>query len=209
MPDAPTPTPTEIRRDAEAKQRAMRCLWQLDGVADKPRQAYLYAILDTARDERIYPRLRRFAATEQVVGLYQGRAATEMAAVAPYLVCLGSTDRVFDWLWEEGWGESWGIFLWSLVSLEALRAHFRRLTMVRTEDGSRLLFRFYDPRVLRQFLPHCDTHQLREVFGPVIKYLAETPGGGAISSFGGPQKLAVATTGLLVREAAAPSDRRA
>ena len=194
MPD--TPALAELRGNPDAKQRALRCLWQL-GTANARRQSYLYAVLDAARDERIYPTLRRLAATEQVVCLYQGRTATELAAVAPYLVCLGITDRVFDWLWEQGWGESWGIFLWSLVSQETLRSHFRRLNMVQTEQKQRMLFRFYDPRVLRMFLPTCDTAQLREMFGPVTAYMVESEDGGAILSCRGPDRLAVTTTELL------------
>src|ERR1700761_1332141 len=118
-------TAADIRRDPAAKQRAIRELWQLDRMPGGRRQPYLYAILDAARDERIYPGLHQLADTEEIVSLYQGPTASELASVAPYLVCLGTSDRVFDWIWQEGWGESWGIFLWSLVSPQRLREHFR------------------------------------------------------------------------------------
>lgn len=186
----------EIRGDREARNAARDALWQLTPASGGRRQSYLYAVLDAARDERIYPRLRQLSATEHVVGLYQGRTASELASVAPYLVCLGSTDRVFDWLWDEGWGESWGIFVWSLVSPQRLREHFRRLNMVQTEDRQRLLFRFYDPRVLRAFLPTCDAAQLREMFGPVAAYMAESGDGGAVISYRGPDRLMVTATAL-------------
>jgi hypothetical protein len=174
-------TTAEIRQDPAAKQRAIRRLWQLDRSPGGRRLPYLYAILDAARDERIYGGLRRLAATEEILPLYEGRAATEMATVAPYLVCLGTDDRVFNWIWEEGWAESWGIFLWSLVSPERLRAHFRRMTMVQMENGQRLLFRFYDPRVLILFLPTCETSQQTEMFGPVNRFSIENNGGAAIT----------------------------
>lgn len=188
-----------IRQNPQSRERAIRCLWQL-GPEGSRRQSYLYAIVDTARDPGIYPRLRQLAGTELVTCLYQGRTAIELAAVAPYLVCLGATDRVFDWLWNQGWGNSWGIFLWSLVSHETLRAHFRRLNMVQTEDRQRLLFRFYDPRVLRAFLPICDAAQLREMFGPVATYMAESEDGSEIISYRGPDRLMLTTTPLLARE---------
>jgi Domain of unknown function (DUF4123) len=178
--DARSLTAAEIRRDPEAKQRAIRVLWQLEHMPGGLRQPYLYAILDAARDERIYQGLRRLAATEEILCLYQGRAATEMATVAPYLVCLGTSDRVFDWIWEEGWGESWGILLWSLVSPTQLREHFRRLTMVRTEDKQRLLFRFYDPRVLGPFADSCIPEQLVELFGPIRNFMIEANDGRTI-----------------------------
>ena len=171
MPDDAAARREAIRQDRGAKERAIRILWQLDETPGQPRQSNLYAVLDAARDPRIYPGLRRLAETDQVLPLYQGAAATELAAVAPYLVCLGTTNRVFDWIWNEGWGESWGIFVWSLVSAETLRAHFRRLTMVRTEDTARFLFRFYDPRVISIFLPTCDKAQTMEFFGPVYRFV--------------------------------------
>jgi hypothetical protein len=169
-----------IRRDSEAKLRAIRLLWRLDRMPGGQRQPYLHAILDAARDERIYPGLRQLAATEEILCLYQGPTANELASVAPYLVCLATGDRVFDWIWHEGWGESWGIFLWSLISPQALRDHFRRLMFIRTEEGQRLLLRFYDPRVLRVFLPTCDSAQCQELFGPVTWFACEAEFGEAV-----------------------------
>lgn len=180
MSDTAEPTAAEVRRDAGARQRAIRCLWQLDRVPGGQRQPYLFAILDAARDKQIYPGLRQLADTEEILCLYQGSTANELASVAPYLVCLGTSDRVFDWIWQEGWGESWGIFLWSLVSSQRLREHFRHLTIARMEDGQRLLFRFYDPRVLRVFLPTCDATQGQELFGPVTWFACEAEYGEAV-----------------------------
>lgn len=173
-------TTAGVRLEPQAKQQATRLLWQMHSMPGGHRQPYLYSILDAARDERIYPGLRRLAATEEIICLYQGPTATELATVAPYLVCLGTGDRVFNWLWDEGWGESWGIFVWSLVSPQQLRTHFRRLTMVSTEGGQRLLFRFYDPRVLRDFLPTCDASQCQELFGPVTRFAYEAEFGRAV-----------------------------
>ncbi|HEY2399507.1 MAG TPA: S1 RNA-binding domain-containing protein, partial [Steroidobacteraceae bacterium] len=44
------------------------------------------------------------------------------------------------------------------------------------EQGKRLLFRFYDPRVLRPFLPSCEAGQMREMFGPVEHFAVEANG---------------------------------
>ncbi len=184
MSDASSNPGAALRNDAAARARAIRHLWQLSGQPGQHRQAYLYAIIDAARDERIYPALRQLAAKEEIVSLYQGPSARELAAVAPYLVCLGTSDRVFDWLWKDGWGQDWGIFLWSLVSTSTMRDHFRRLTMVRTEANKRLLFRFYDPRVLRPFLPTCDAAQLREMFGTVVsRFMVPSSDGTSVDVF--------------------------
>ena len=170
--------------DPAARERAIRSLWQQDAAPGQPRYPNLYAILDAARDDRIYPRLRELAATEEILCLYQGPAAEELASVAPYLVCLGSSDLVFDWLWNDGWDQDWGIFLWSVSSMNAMREHFRRLTIVQTEEKQRLLFRFYDPRVLGVFLPTCDTRQLVEMFGTVVgRFMLPSNGGTTLESF--------------------------
>ena len=34
-------------------------------------------------------------------------------------------------------------------------------------------FRYYDPRVLRVYLPTCNARELQTVFGPVLRYLVE------------------------------------
>lgn len=184
MPDAVT-TQLSPARDEAARLATIKTLWQLHGHAGERRDPNLYFLVDCARDERIYPELRKLQSTTQVMPLYQGEALRSLAAVAPYIVELGDDDRVFNWLWREGWGQSWGIWFWSLVSMPTLVDHFRRLTMVRTEDGQHLLFRFYDSRVLPIFLPTCTAQQLRQMFGPVERYLVEveTEAAGATVEF--------------------------
>ena len=178
MSDGVTMHRVGFRRDHAAKQRAIRLLWQLDGSAGRVMQPYLYAVLDAARDDRIYPGLQRLLPQEQLLGLSSARGATDRGSTAPYLACLGTADPVFDWIWEQGWGQGWGIFVWSLVSLEALRAHFRRLAAA---NGPSL--RFYDPGLLTGFLPSCGSIQLRQIFGPIQCFTTEAPDGAALVSF--------------------------
>ncbi len=103
--------------------------------------------------------------------------------MAPYLVCLGTDLRLFDWIWREGWGKAWGVFVWTPVIFDAVRDHFRRLTTVRLEGGDVVLFRFYDPRVMETFLPTCDGRQLSQIFGPVQSYLMECTGQAVVQAF--------------------------
>jgi hypothetical protein len=168
--------------EVRTREDAVRHLWRTDATNGQL-APYLHCILDAARDPRIYPRLRGFAPTAEIASLYQGTAGTKMAAVAPYLVCLGSDTNIFDWIWEGGWGQSWGIFFWSLYTFEGLRAHFRTLTKVMLPDGKAVLFRFYDPRVLGTFLPTCDQKQLTDIFGNVERFCLESPATRGVEEF--------------------------
>lgn len=131
-----------------------------------------YALLDAARDERIYPAVLR--ADCEWTCLYRGDAAATMAEVAPYLVRLDRASHFAQWLIEEGWGDSWGVFLNAAVTLEILRAHFRRFVFAQLPDGRNVYFRFYDPRVLRVYLPTCTPDETEMLFGPVERFVMES-----------------------------------
>lgn len=160
----------------------------------------LWAILDGARDRQIVPALQMSRLDHQC--LYAGDLAPELRRVAPHMVELSPRLRFTRSLLEDGWGRSWGIFV-RLNDATRLRHHLRKLLTVRTEDGRRLLFRFYDPRVLRAFLPTCTRDELAQMFGPVTTYFAESADASACMhafEFGGDRLL---TTDLLFDRAAA------
>ena len=138
----------------------------------------LWAVLDGARDKRIFPSLDLLE--RDYCCLYAGKLDPRLARAAPYLVRLEKGDRFSDFLLDQGWGRNWGIFLRTCTSFEELRKHLRTFLRVRDESGRRLIFRWYDPRVFRVYLPTCSAKELRTIFGPVDRYLVERPGGGLI-----------------------------
>jgi hypothetical protein len=138
-----------------------------------------YAILDAARDDAIYQAVLR--ADCEWCCLYRGDAATTMAEVAPYLIELNPESRFTPWLFEKAWGNSWGVFLNAPVKMEALRNHLRRLVLVKLPDGRNVYFRFYDPRVLRVYLPTCTPEELTTIFGPIDRFLIEDEEGAVLS----------------------------
>ena len=156
----------------ERVDRIFRALWPSD--FPSPRSE-LYGIFDGARDPRIHELLSR--GTSHHACLYDGPLAPVLARAAPHLLQVHSHDPVARRLVELGWGASWGVFLHSTAPLAELRRHFRRLLRVRDEQGRLLLFRFYDPRVLRVYLPTCTGDELDRFFGPVQRFCIESPGG--------------------------------
>ena len=107
------------------------------------------------------------------VCLYAGHLPHELALVAPYLVRLDREAPFTADLLRDGWGESWGIFLIATTGLEEMRRHLRKLLRVEDERGKKLVFRYYDPRVLRAYLPTCTPGELRLLFGPAGVFFAE------------------------------------
>jgi len=143
-------------------------------VLSPPPGEHLYAILDAARDDLVLEVLRNSG--ERYQSLYEGQQGEDLANFAPYLVDIPKDSPLLDTLIKEGWGNSWGIYLTSGKPFEEVRKHFRHFLLVETEDGKQLYFRFYDPRVLRIFLPTCTQSENRKFFGPVYSYVIETSG---------------------------------
>jgi hypothetical protein len=137
-----------------------------DGTASQ-----VYHIVDAARDKSILAEL--MAAKEEKVCLFRGEKAVEMAQVAPYLVKLDRGQGFTQWLINKGWGNSWGIFMVSRLNFVKLEIHCRDLFQVYDEEGRPLLFRYYDPRVLRVYLPTCNSQELKLFFGPVNHIVLE------------------------------------
>jgi hypothetical protein len=98
-----------------------------------------------------------------------------MAAVAPYLVKLEYDHPFAKLICEQGWGKHWGIFVLppAEVDIRTLRNHFRKILMVYDPEGKLIYFRYYDPRVLRVYLPTCNGEELGLVFGPVGSIITE------------------------------------
>jgi hypothetical protein len=131
----------------------------------------VYAVLDGARDERIARAV--YDSRLEYECLFTGEISHDLSLAAPYLVQLDAGAAFTRWLLAEGWRKSFGIFAWTRADIETMRRHCRRLLQIKDEDGRRLFFRYYDPRVLRVFLPTCTVAELREVFGPVERLVAE------------------------------------
>jgi len=116
--------------------------------------------------------------------LFRGELKPDMAEVAPYVVQLVPGAPFTDWvLAGENFGKHRGIFAQSLHSIKEMRRHFRALVTVNDEQGTPMYFRFYDPRVLRNFLPTCNPDELKTFFGKVETFFAEDQKGEKFSAF--------------------------
>jgi hypothetical protein len=143
----------------------------------------VYALLDLARDPQIqrilYQNPGRFSCIESAP------LSAAVREVAPYILRLREGQGTTSEILRSGWGNSWGVFVVTPVGLamEELRRQLHGLLRVQDELGGRYVFRFYDPRVLRVFLPSCGLDQLRQFFGPVREYWMEDDAGAAFVGF--------------------------
>jgi hypothetical protein len=159
--------------DAPSQSQPLSKLW----IEFQP----LYAILDAAREPKIVELLKHAGAEHQ--SLYEGARGAEMSSVAPYLVRLPEASPLLKTLEDEGRQQSWGVFLTCEQPLKEVRKHLRRLLTVKLPSGSKVLFRYYDPRVLRVFLPTTDKEQAVEFFGPVKSFITEDENAGSFLEF--------------------------
>jgi hypothetical protein len=162
--------------DATFRDRVIEALWSSPSAAGLS----VWAILDCARDERIYPALRN--SQLDYLCLFSGRLHLEVVTAAPHLIELSPSYRFTPKLIEMAWGQSWGVFL-RIGDATNLRTHLRGFLRVRDESGRILMFRYYDPRVLRVYLPTCQPDELRTVFGPIRSYLVEGEDGKSVIEF--------------------------
>ena len=131
----------------------------------------VYALVDAARSEAMYPRI--MGAQEESVCLHRGKMAEELAWVAPYLVRLQREEPFTQWLIDNGWGNSQCVFVRSWASFTQLKRHFQTFLKVYDEEGHSFFFRFYDPRVMRVYLPTCNADEIKIVFGKVESFVLE------------------------------------
>jgi hypothetical protein len=132
----------------------------------------LYGVVDAAQDEGqlAFEAQRRFGV--QIRMLFHGEAAQYMGHVAPWLVPIDPDGGYLE-CWAERWGKNPGILLTSAAPPEKLFRHLREIFVVKDEGGQEYFFRYYDPRVLRVYLPTCTPSDSLGFFGSVCSILFE------------------------------------
>jgi hypothetical protein len=134
----------------------------------------LFAVVDTARDRRLYDLVHTALGP---VCLFAGQLAPAIRETAPYLVPLYDAEELLAAWRKEGRGKNWGIFLRSSKETPRIRKHLRKFLLAKLPDGRQVLFRWWDPRVFRIYLPMCNSDNLRDWFEEIDEFVCETPDG--------------------------------
>lgn len=135
----------------------------------------VYAVLDGARSEHIHERIVTSGLEARC--LYRGELAPVLARAAPWLVRLEKQGTFSDWLLSEGWGRAFGIFVVSIAPIDGVARHLRGFLRVKGPRGEGLLFRYYDPRVARVYLPTMNAEEARIVCGSLTRLIVESEDG--------------------------------
>jgi hypothetical protein len=142
---------------------------------------HLYALLDAAREPMILELLEETELDYE--SLYEGEAGEEIAEFGPWLVRFPPGEELLATVARDGWGHSWGTFLVCEKDLDEVRRHLRKFLLIKLPDGRQVYFRFYDPRVLRTYLPTCTGPELETFFGPIRRMILESPDPGEALEF--------------------------
>ncbi len=139
--------------------------------------ARMYGVLDCSRDESLYEHVARLQ-PESAECLFAGKLAPQVLRVSPHLVELAPSDPLSHIWRTAGWGKAWGILISSRATLPVLRRRLRRFTQVKLPDGQGpMLFRFWDPRVFRDYLPLVEPDAIGDWFIDADHYILETADG--------------------------------
>lgn len=128
-----------------------------------------YAIIDAAQNYLPVAMARLVSPTSDC--MFAGQKGLELEDVAPHLFECDAEGAVCKVVLVPGDESCFGVLLESPDDFLTTRKHLRRfLTVKRARDHERVFFRYYDPRVLRVFLPTCNPSELTQFFGNVSAF---------------------------------------
>lgn len=134
------------------------------------KEGAIYCILDGASDKSIYPMLKgskwEYKCLYKKNVHFEGeRMIDELAATAPYLLKLDPEKMSIDSILRERIGKNQMILFESSAPMEELLDHCSSMLKAMDEDGKVINFRYYDPRILRVYLPTCTDEEIYIFFG--------------------------------------------
>lgn len=138
-----------------------------------PAQARLhrFALLDSAPVEGAFR--QRPLQGQRFASLFEGRQEAVLPEIAPLLIDLDSAQgtslqRLCEWLWSMGLEHPCLSWMASPLPLDALAAHLRLFHTVDLSEGQTMLLRWYDTRILPQWLGCLTPQQQAQFCTPLV-----------------------------------------
>ena len=147
-----------------------KALWDNDGSS---KEIIIYALLDGASSNKIFPMLKQSGLRFDC--LYEGKLSYDMQLSAPYLVRLDEDSDFTHELLLNNIGNNWCVFFKTFkpVTMLSILRLARRNHKILTPDNKQLIFRYFDPRILRSYIPSCTIKEANVFFGPIEEIICE------------------------------------
>lgn len=126
-----------------------------------------YLLLDGAQIDNLLRQIYQLYEFPECHVLYLGTRYQPLSDVGPVLTRLIPNSRLEQHFFEH-WQHTAGIWLESDASEPELVEHLRSLVHAGLRSGVTVLLRYYDPRILRRWLPELPSDQRDRVMGPIL-----------------------------------------
>lgn len=124
-----------------------------------PSDGFRYAVIDLATATALRPVVPRLLSAV-AEPLLARNLPLQLLEVGPWLVHLADAPEVARTISGYGPGVAWGYYLQARVDIVSLRQALRKFNLAKLPDSPKeVLFRYWDPRVLRIFLNHATSVQ--------------------------------------------------
>lgn len=110
----------------------------------------LYVLLDAACKDNAFGLIFSLQGVKSYRSLYLGTRYEPVMGYGPLLAHVEPHGEFFQWFFNQGPFCHAGGFFFSAFSVPKLYEQFRQFLEARMPDGSRALFRFYDPRITKR-----------------------------------------------------------
>lgn len=130
-----------------------------------PKPYYHYLLLDTSRDDDIYPQIIK--SKHQHMSLFKGKLPEYFRATTPYLLQIDKLDAAAGHWLERIMQSRCGLVFTSMSKFSVVYQHLRKLIRVKKYDGQYLHFRYHDAFHLYTWLHHAESQQQQQFFGPI------------------------------------------
>ena len=127
-----------------------------------------YLLLDGAQIENLPARLYRLDDSPMAEWLYHATPYQAVLDVGPALVLLRANSAL-EQTFTDHWQHDAGLIIESDAPMPLLAEHLRSLIHARVSGGACVLFRYYDPRVMRHWLPALPPAEKDHLMGPICR----------------------------------------
>ena len=136
----------------------------------------LFAVLDLARAPHLYQLITLHEPFDAQC-LFSSNISEDLRQASPFLVNSARVPSLMEKWRAEGTACAWGLLIVSSLSLDRLRRKLKTIQQVRLPDNvGPVLFRFWDPRVMRPFLQSAEPAQCESLFDGIDALLIEDEG---------------------------------